>query len=230
MPSFLSRLYPDPFYISHSTLRRVLTESGGYATGTLLDIGCGREPYRALFSGVEWYVGIDLPSTGYGTRALDVLGDAHNLPFGASTFDTVLCTEVLEHVPEPSQVLSEVNRVLKPGGVLILTVPLTWGLHEAPHDYYRYTEFGVRYLVEKAGFSLVVLNKTCGVWAAAGQRTAEAIYMRWALRSPLPLRLISLGVLLLWQRAALAMDAVHGHWGDTLDYLAVARKSGQAGK
>lgn len=220
----LRRFYPDPWYIAHSTLFRAIAAASPQAHGRLLDIGCGRKPYRDLFPQVEEYVGVDLPSTGYGTGSVDVLGDGQRLPFRDASFDTVFCSEVLEHVPEPGRLVLEVARILKPGGTLILTTPQTWGLHEAPHDYFRYTEYGLRYLVERAGLAMVLIQPTCGVWATTGQRTAEAIYLLYAVRTVLPVRLAALAVCVIWQRLALALDALHGHWGEPLDHLLVARK------
>lgn len=76
----------------------------------------------------------------------DTLGDVHELPFGDSLYDYILCTEVLEHLHSPWIAISEMKRVLKPGGKLILTTRFIFPIHEAPHDYYRYTEYGLKHL------------------------------------------------------------------------------------
>jgi SAM-dependent methyltransferase len=91
------------------------------------------------------------PHVGAGTA--DILASADALPVADDSLDLVLCTQVLEHVPEPAAVLSECFRVLRPGGRVALTVPLMWELHELPHDYYRYTEHGLRHVLSKAGFT-----------------------------------------------------------------------------
>jgi SAM-dependent methyltransferase len=140
------------FYLSPaglSLLQTIQPVVESCCRGRVLDAGAGRGVYRELLAGfAECYVGMDVAPT----QATDVLGDAQRLPFADGAFDTVFCSQVLEHVPEPWLALAEFRRVLKPGGHLILTVPhLSW-LHNEPHDYYRYTLYGLRFLLAKAGF------------------------------------------------------------------------------
>src|SRR5690606_22527663 len=87
-----------------------------------------------------------------GARAVDHVGPAHDLPVPDGAYDAVLCTQVLEHVPNPAEVLAELYRVLRPGGRVYLTVPLTWELHELPFDFFRYTAPGLERLFTDAGF------------------------------------------------------------------------------
>jgi SAM-dependent methyltransferase len=103
-----------------------------------------------------------------GAGEVDIVGSADALPVADSTFDLVLCTQVLEHTPEPAAVLAECFRVLGPGGRIALSVPLLWELHELPHDYFRYTEPGLRSLLTKAGFThLQVKPRSDGFTAIA---------------------------------------------------------------
>jgi SAM-dependent methyltransferase len=86
---------------------------------------------------------------------IDIVGDIQNMTtIDAGTFDTVYSSQVLEHVPDPLKALQEIYRVLVPGGHAIVSVPLFNGLHEEPHDYFRYTPYGLKYLMEKAGFKI----------------------------------------------------------------------------
>jgi len=121
------------------------------AGARVLDAGAGEGRYRPEFAHTR-YVGVDLAvgDVAWSYHDLDAIGDLVRLPFGANTFDAALCTQVLEHVNEPYLVLQEIQRVLKPGGRLFLTAPQSWHQHQKPHDYYRYTSFGLRYLFEKA--------------------------------------------------------------------------------
>lgn len=121
--------------------------------GTLVDAGAGAMPYapvyRPLFAKA---IAFDYPDSLHPNPHLDFHGDITDIPLGDQVADVVLCSEVLEHVPEPAKALSELHRILKPGGHLILTTPMLEGIHEAPHDFYRYTCFGLRHLCEQAGF------------------------------------------------------------------------------
>ena len=121
---------------------------------SLLDMGCGIKPFRYVYQNYcETSVGIDVAQTPHGTEMVDMLYDGKKIPFPNEEFDYVFSTEVMEHVPEPKDFLKEIYRVLKPGGVLIMTVPFMVPLHEEPHDYYRYTKYALKYLVETTGFS-----------------------------------------------------------------------------
>src|SRR5207245_3323393 len=112
---------------------------------------------------VPHHISLDLPSTSASESRVTVWGDGRYLPFRSDVFASVLCTQVIEHVPTPEHVFAQAYRVLKAGGYLVLTTPQTWGLHEVPHDYYRYTEYGLRFLAERAGFTVVRVEPTCGI-------------------------------------------------------------------
>jgi SAM-dependent methyltransferase len=121
----------------------------------LLDAGAGEGQYRQEFLHTR-YTGIDLAigDSSWNYHNLDAIAELTALPFAQSTFDAVLCTQVLEHVTEPYLVLMELNRTLKPGGRLYLTGPQSWHQHQKPHDYFRYTSFGFKHLLEKSGFQV----------------------------------------------------------------------------
>lgn len=104
-----------------------------------LDLGCANSPYSVFFKN---RLGFDIqPGPG-----VDVVGDAHELPFGEKQFEQILCTEVLEHLHSPERAITEMYRVLKPGGALILTTRFVFPIHDAPHDYFRFTKYGLQYL------------------------------------------------------------------------------------
>lgn len=208
----------DPLYIAKRILLDAMTDSARYAHGRLLDVGCGSKPYKYVFEPhITEYVGMDLPSI----KSADVHGDVQKIPFKNGSFDTVLCTEVLEHVPQPDKAMAEMARVLKKGGHLILTAPQVWGLHDIPYDYYRYTPYGLRYLAEKAGLKVINIRKTCGVWAMAGQRVSSNIYYKLGRRKG---ALVTVPLCLFIQMFSLAMDELSGHDGDTLDNILIAKK------
>jgi SAM-dependent methyltransferase len=133
------------------------------AGGRVLDAGAGECIYRPLFEGRR-YVSTDrgVGDAGWDYTQLDALADLERIPFRPGTFDFVLCTETLEHVARPGRVLSELARVLKPGGTLALSVPFLHPVHQAPHDYFRYTPYGLRHLMAEAGFDRVEVRASGG--------------------------------------------------------------------
>jgi SAM-dependent methyltransferase len=148
------RLVPNPerpaSLLAQALLQEGLAAVASHVSGRLLDVGCGEKPYEWLYgSRVTHYVGCDWLGTVHGSYHLDLFADAACLPFRDAMFDTVLCTEVLEHLPQPERCLSELRRVLCPGGKLILSVPFLCWLHEQPHDYYRYTLYGLEHLARQ---------------------------------------------------------------------------------
>jgi len=108
-------------------------------TGRVVDLGCGTAPFKIdILVLANEYIGVDWPNSLHSGAHVDIECDLCGpFPFPDGFADTVISTEVLEHIPTPSAFLSEAARILKSGGVLFLTVPFQWHVHEAPHDYYR---------------------------------------------------------------------------------------------
>lgn len=153
-------LFLNPFYLARRALWREIRDESAALSGDLLDVGCGRKPYRALFA-VDSYVGLEIDSPSARQRAVaDRFYDGKTFPFLGGEFDSVLCNQVLEHVFTPDAFLCEVFRVLRPGGKLLLTVPFIWDEHEQPFDYARYSSFGLRALLERNGFRVIKQKKT----------------------------------------------------------------------
>ena len=124
-----------------------------YVRGKLLDVGCGRKPYKdTYFSAAASYTGVDRATE---NSQPDIVASALDLPFEDKSFDTVVSTEVLEHIPDPLCALRQMYRVLKPGGHLILTTPMYWPRHEAPYDFFRYPYDGLLHLIKESGFEFV---------------------------------------------------------------------------
>lgn len=133
----------------------------GKLHGMVLDIGCADRWIEPLLLTGTMYIGLDYPPTGsalYAARA-DVLADAAALPLADSTVDSVVCLEVLEHTRNYQSALHEIHRVLKPDGTLILSMPFIYPIHDAPHDYQRLTEHGLRRDMAVAGFEVLRLNR-----------------------------------------------------------------------
>lgn len=153
--------FTNPFFFSRRALYDAVAESATYLKGDLLDVGCGQKPYKSLFS-VSQYIGIEVEQAGHdhSNEDVDLYYDGKHFPFQNGHFDCVLTSQVLEHVFHPDDFLSEINRVLKPHGRLLLTVPFVWDEHEQPYDFARYSSFGLRHLLEKNGFTIIFHKKT----------------------------------------------------------------------
>ena len=120
----------------------------------VLDAGAGEGSYKHLFQRHR-YTGVDLGigDTAWDYTTLDAIADLTAIPFREGTFDAAVNIVTLEHVREPACVLAELARVLRPGGRLLLIVPHEWEEHQQPHDYFRYTRYGLHYLLERAGMT-----------------------------------------------------------------------------
>ncbi len=135
-------------------------------SGLTLDLGCGASPYRELLAQRATIVAADWPLGTHGKSGVDILADdSAALPFRDGCADAVTAFQVLEHLQEPATFLREAYRVLRSGGHVVLTTPFMWGIHEAPHDYYRYTAYGLQYLLTKAGFEVLRLEPVTGFWS-----------------------------------------------------------------
>ncbi len=153
----------------------------GTASGKVVDVGCGAQPYRALLPAGTTYVGLDIADAeaNFGYAAPDTIHfDGGSWPAGARDADFVLCTEALEHVLEPRTLLAEAHGALRPGGRLLLTVPFAARWHFVPHDYWRFTPSSLKHLLEGAGFRDVVV-------LARGNEVTVACYKAMALLLPL---------------------------------------------
>lgn len=154
-------IFINPFYFARKGLSENIGELASHISGRVLDVGCGQKPYRKLFNVVE-YIGIDIDQSGHDHKNedIDVFYDGRVIPFSNEYFDSIISNQVLEHVFNPNEHLSEINRVLKFNGRFLLTVPFMWDEHEQPYDYARYSSFGLRFLLEQHGFLIIEQRKS----------------------------------------------------------------------
>lgn len=152
-------IFVNPFYFARAGLAKAIGRHASALSGKLLDIGCGSKPYQRLFH-VEEYLGLDIDSEHSRMRDIaDYFYDGGIFPVASESFDSALCNQVLEHVFNPDLFLSEIHRILRGDGKLLLTVPFVWDEHEQPFDYARYSSFGLRALLEKNGFRVIQHEK-----------------------------------------------------------------------
>jgi len=162
------RLRPNA---SRVHLRRFLAQAASELSQSIviLDAGAGEGRYAELFS-AHCYHAVDLNPN----RSLSYVANLQALPARDASYDLVICTQVLEHVAEPLAVLRELYRALKPGGSLWLTVPFFFAEHMQPYDYYRYTRYGLTYLLRQAGFEIRAIQHLEGYLATLAYQLETA--------------------------------------------------------
>ena len=156
----------NPFYFARKNLYKHIKYYAPQLGGNLLDIGCGSKPYENLFLNLKKYLGLELENQKSEGSVADYFYDGKKIPFDNETYESIFCTQVLEHVFEPDNFLYEISRVLKKDGLMIITLPFIWDEHEQPFDYARYTSFGLKYILEKNNFKVVKQVKICNNFSA----------------------------------------------------------------
>jgi SAM-dependent methyltransferase len=159
----------DHYYLVYKPLIRDLEYAvKKYAGEKVLDLGCGNKPYEGMFQGIaKEYIGCDVVQSSM--NKVDVICEATKIPLPDASFDTVFSTQVIEHVDDHQALVKEAFRLLKPGGHFIVSGPMYWHLHEEPYDYFRFTKYGFKYILEKNGFSVAEILSNGGKWALMGQ-------------------------------------------------------------
>jgi len=141
----------------------------------VLDAGAGEGQYKSHFERHR-YTAVDLGigDTAWNYAGLDCIARLEFLPFREATFDACVNIVTLEHVPDPAQVLAELARTLAPGGRLLLVVPHEWEEHQTPHDYWRFTRYGLARLLARAGFERIDMEPIGGFFRLLARRMAAA--------------------------------------------------------
>jgi SAM-dependent methyltransferase len=213
----------NPGRIERSSILNGIRDSLQYVHGRLLDVGCREAPYQPVVApNITMYVGCDLaPLSG----PLRVQAAGERLPFVGGAFDTVLCTQVLDDLPEPGQLFEAVAQVLREGGHLVLTAPFFWRIH-ADADYFRFTNTGLQVLAERSGFQVVSIRSRGGFWATVGQMMS--LYIWGIVGHTGAGRWIAGQLCGLVQSVALMLDCIHYDDRQTLGYILIARKRGDS--
>jgi len=192
-----------------------------YASGVVLDAGAGKLPYKPILSSVATrYLAVDIALT---NQDIDVIADIQELPIDDNSIDTVFCSQVIEHVPDTGKTFGEFHRVLRPGGFLILTAPHLGYLHNEPHDYYRFTNYGLTHMTESAGLSVVSVDAIGGLVSYLGHLCSTVTVGVWGAVPVLGP--FALAANRLWSRSVVRLDALIGMKNlFALDYMLIARK------
>jgi SAM-dependent methyltransferase len=194
------------------------------AGARVLDAGSGEGQYRHHFAR-QRYCGVDLAvgDAAWDYSRIDALADLTALPFRAGAFDAAIHIVTIEHLKEPGRALAEIARTLAAGGTLLIAAPHEWEVHQAPHDYFRYTRYGLAYLLEKAGFQVSEMRAAGGYFRLLARRLLNWLQfftggVRWLLFLPAAMLLVPPALLLP------LLDALDRDRNFTLGYLCVARK------
>lgn len=192
----------------------------------VLDAGAGEGQYAHYFAR-QRYCGVDLAvgNTTWNYSRLDAVADLTALPFRTAVFAAALHIVTIEHLREPGAALAEMARSLEPGGLLLLAAPHEWELHQAPHDYFRYTRYGLQYLLEKAGFEILEMQPAGGYFRLLARRLLNGLQFfaggaRWLLFLPAAILVAPPALILPW------LDGLDGEKNFTLGYICRARKKG----
>jgi len=202
--SDLKSLLGHPYWLARRALYNEISNIHHKNYSKILDVGCGSMPYRAIFLDATVYHGLEIDQ---GRNRLNSnvthFYDGRTFPFYDNAYDFIICSQVLEHAFEPDLLLSEIYRVLEPGGSLLLTIPFFWPEHEQPYDSQRFTSFGLIRRLEKLGFHSITVFKTnpglsCLVqlaieWAEShGRRFHGRLASHWRLAMALPYTIMNL--------------------------------------
>lgn len=204
-------------YLVLEPLHRWLEEVAAPAlSGTVIDYGCGGQPYRELFLRyAKRYVGADVAAA-QGVE-LDILFEpGRPLPLPDASADGIASTQVLEHVPDPAAYLKECARLLRTGGVLVITVPMQWRHHEEPFDFRRYTRYGIESALKDAGFRIQQIAPCGGAYSLIGQVLANTLVER---------RIYRKWIYTIINRVARFLDRRYPDYSDTLNWNCLAIRS-----
>lgn len=138
-------------YLHRKKILDSVKNAAPFLKGKLLDVGCGNKPYISLINAEE-YIGVDVAVSLHDKERFDYTFDGINLPFGNNEFNSIICTEVLEHCTDPVTLTNEMHRVLKVDGYALITAPMFLNHHEVPYDFRRFTYYGFKKIAEESGF------------------------------------------------------------------------------
>ncbi|CEG13819.1 Methylase/methyltransferase [groundwater metagenome] len=221
-------IFINPYFIARYTLLREIKIFSNKFSGRskrILDVGCGIKPYEFLFKNSE-YIGIDIEGGGHREeyKKVDKYFDGKNIPFQNDYFDLVICTQVIEHTLEYEYLLKEIHRVLKKGGILLLTAPFVWNEHEVPHDFFRFTQYAHLNILKKLNFETEYIKPSCGFFSTIGQLLSAFFIENLGTKNLIIKFLVSFLICAPIQIFFIFWDKVFRNKWLTLDYFVIARR------
>lgn len=179
---FSETSYFSDVKITRTNIYNCLTKTARkYAKGKLVDLGCGVKPYENIFKPyIDSYFGIDFPTTAEGNYGSETVADLYidctDTKISSESFDTLLSTQVIEHIFDTKKYVEECFRLLKKDGIGIFTVPFVWQCHAEPYDFFRFTKYSLEKLFVEQGFEIIELKELEGAYATLIQTKIISIY------------------------------------------------------
>lgn len=227
-----------------------IKKNAHYAKGTLLDVGCGSSPFENYFlKYTEQYLKHEHPLVAKNDVKYDFLSELPLIPANSNSIDTIISISVLEHISEPFETIKEFKRILKNNGIIMLSVPQYWHLHEEPHDYFRFTKHALRKKLTEIGFEVISIKETGKSFAVVGQSFCNALILMFDLNQvkniagflsghkttnlgksimyalyKSPLILLTVILIPIINMLFLTLDQLFGSPRDTIGYFVVAKK------
>jgi SAM-dependent methyltransferase len=194
------------------------------AGARVLDAGAGEGRYARHFA-QQRYCGVDLAvgDAAWDFSRLDAVADLSALPFRPGVFDAVLSIVTIEHLREPALALAEMARVAAPGATLLVAAPHEWEVHQAPHDYFRFTRYGLTYLLEKSGWEVLEVRAAGGYFRLLARRLLNGLQFfsggfRWLGFIPAAILLVPPALILPF------LDSLDRDQNFTVGYICTAKR------
>lgn len=212
------------YQVERKLLKNAIAKFSHYISGDVLDVGGGSfHRYAGLFKKKTKYSTLDINPESHP----DVLGSATAIPVKEGSFDSIVCTQVIGDVLEPSKVIKEFHRVLKSGGTILLTEAFLNEMHDEPNDFWRFTNFVLKNMFEEAGFKILFIERVGGFFAVQAQMKTRYFINRFNLyRKPILGRFFSLVFKIMGEFSILCdrMDKSQANQKFVLDWIVVAEK------
>ena len=159
-------------------LKKQIEKFASHIKGEVLDVGAGeRKRYAEFFGQAKKYLTMDINPE----NNPDIVGRAEKIPLGDDSVDSIVCTQVLGDVFKLGRAIKEFSRVLRRNGILLLTESLAGEMHDEPHDYWRFTKFSLKKLLERNNFKIIAVDQRGGFFSTVAQIKIRYLLDRWHL-------------------------------------------------